>query len=71
MGRFLLYPSAWSVIRHNVVCRCVLTTYLPAVYTFYVTWHMLYRGLKEKGLESLMVLNAVMLEVPLKHVGMR
>lgn len=38
----------------------------------HLLWNMVYivHGLKNKGLESLMVLNAVMLEAPQKHTGM-
>lgn len=61
-------PGPWSFTWHDVVCRCVLTAYPLAVCTFCVMWHVLYHGLKDKGLESLMVLNAAVPQVPHKHI---
>lgn len=48
---------------------CLL--HIPQLYTVFVMQHILYHALKDKRLESLVVLNAVRYQVPHKHTGVR
>lgn len=73
MGPLVLCLSAQALgVSHDMMRYAGM--FLPHTPTCrHFLWNMVYtvHGLKNKGLESLMVLNAVMLEAPQKHTGMR